>query len=123
LLLRKLLRHQQRQRAPSRENHCPRLTPTSIISTSCRRRKSRSLSAYANYLVERYDDPVICTYELPILLEIFVEKLGKIRSTDARRCGSMAIRFCSCDAYVAGHPDGDRLWACIVIDHLCRFAS
>src|SRR5205814_9780214 len=49
LLLQKLLRHQRRQRAPNRENHCPRPTATSTISTKrCRRKNSQSLNACAN---------------------------------------------------------------------------
>jgi len=51
LLLQQLLRRQQRQRAPSRENHCPRPTVTSTISTKpCQRRSWRSSSAYARFM-------------------------------------------------------------------------
>jgi hypothetical protein len=33
--------------------------------------------ARANYLVGRYDDPVIYTYDLSIFVDVVVEKLGK----------------------------------------------
>jgi hypothetical protein len=53
--------------------------------------------ARANDLVGRYDDPVIYTYDLSIFV-VVVEKLGKIRSTNALRSGLNVIRFHPCEA-------------------------
>jgi hypothetical protein len=41
---------------------------------------------------------VIYTYDLSIFVDVVVEKLGKIRSTNALRFGLNVIRFHPCEA-------------------------